>query len=247
MPASQEHVSADTPMGANIVADGATFRVWAPTAAAVHLALHGPGQQPDQWAPNDDNKLVRNAKGYWSGFFPGVTDGTPYRFWTVGPAGLQGYKRDPRASELELRGYPDCGGIVRGANDYPWHDAGFRLPPFNELIIYQLHVGVFYASDGQHDIRQNRVSKFLDVLDRLEYLADLGVNAIQPLPVVEWQGSRQPRLQQHGLLLPGDGLRPRSRRAGAVPGEDQRAPAQERQVRAARRASRTIRSISSRR
>jgi 1,4-alpha-glucan branching enzyme len=176
-------------MGANLVPGGATFRVWAPTADAVHVARHGPGH-PDQgqWTPSEDNKLVRDAKGYWAGFFPGVTEGALYRFWTIGPAG-QGYKRDPRARELELLGYPDCDCIVRGPSDYPWHDVGFRPPPFHELLIYQLHIGVFYASNGRNDIRHNRVSKFLDVLDRLEYLVDLGVNAIQPLPVVEWQGT----------------------------------------------------------
>ncbi|MGH6906007.1 MAG: alpha amylase C-terminal domain-containing protein, partial [Geminicoccaceae bacterium] len=186
-------IAADTPMGANIVPGGTTFRVWAPTADAVHIALHGPGHpDPADWRPEEDNKLIRDQNGYWGGLVRGVGEGALYRFWTVGqavgPAGA-GYKRDPRARELELRGYPDCDGVVRGPAGYPWHDAGFRPPPFHELIVYQLHIGVFYASDGQRDIRANRVSKFLDVLGRLEYLADLGVNAIQPLPVVEWQGS----------------------------------------------------------
>ena len=182
-------ITADTPMGANLIPGGTTFRVWAPTADAVHIALHGGGHpDPAHWRPEAGNKLIRDQNGYWGGFVPGVGEGALYRFWTVGPAGA-GYKRDPRARELELRGYPDCDGVVRGPTGYPWHDAGFRPPPFHELIVYQLHIGVFYASDGHKDIRPDRVSKFLDVLDRLEYLADLGVNAIQPLPVVEWQGS----------------------------------------------------------
>ncbi len=189
MPASQEHITPQTPMGANLVAGGATFRVWAPTADDVYVVLRDFDQsQPGHWTPNEGDKLRRYADGRWAGFFPGVADGSPYRFWTVGPAG-QGFKRDPYARELELCGYPGCSCIVRAPNTYPWHDAGFRPPPFHDLIIYQLHIGVFYAVDesGQ-DIRPGRVSKFLDVLGRLEYLVELGVNAIQPLPVVEWQG-----------------------------------------------------------
>ena len=55
--------------------------------------------------------------------------------------------------------------------------------------MYQFHVGVFYARDNQgRDQRPGRPAKFLDVLDRVEYLADLGVNALQPLPVVEFPG-----------------------------------------------------------
>ncbi|WP_258868483.1 alpha amylase C-terminal domain-containing protein [Arthrobacter sp. RT-1] len=59
----------------------------------------------------------------------------------------------------------------------------------NDLIVYQFHVGVFSALDqAGRDIRPYRVAKFLDALERIEYLADLGVTAIQPLPLVEFQG-----------------------------------------------------------
>ncbi|HYX23168.1 MAG TPA: alpha amylase C-terminal domain-containing protein [Thermoanaerobaculia bacterium] len=189
MPASQDHVAPDTPLGASLVAGGATFKVWAPTAEGVYLVWRAPGApEPEVRRPGEESRLVRDdAGGTWAGFFPGVTDGSLYRFWTVGPAG-EGYKRDPRARELEMNGFPEVDCVVRGPDDYPWHDDGFRPPAFGDLILYQLHIGVFYASQNGRDVRPRRVSKFLDVLGRLEYLAELGVNAIQPLPVVEWQG-----------------------------------------------------------
>ena len=37
MPASLDHITPNTPMGANLIADGATFRVWAPHADAVYI------------------------------------------------------------------------------------------------------------------------------------------------------------------------------------------------------------------
>jgi 1,4-alpha-glucan branching enzyme len=189
VPAAQDHVKPDTPPGAHLAPGGAVFKVWAPAAEAVYLVWRragGPALAAQR--PGEDCRLARGGDGYWTGFFSGVTDGSLYRFWTVGPGG-EGFKRDPRARELELGGYPEVDCVVRGPNDYPWHDEGFRLPAFNDLIGYQLHVGVFYAVSGDgEDIRHGRVSKFLDVLGRLEYLAELGVNAVQPLPVVEWQG-----------------------------------------------------------
>jgi 1,4-alpha-glucan branching enzyme len=200
--ASQEHITPGTPLGAHLAGGGATFRVWAPAATAVHVALRGPGQpDPAHWEPTEDNQLVRDGQGIWNGFFPAVEEGSLYRFWTAGPGG-QGYKRDPRARELELNGYPDCDCIVRGPDDYPWHDQGFRPPPFNDVILYQFHIGVFHATRDGHDIRHNRVSKFLDVLGRLEYLADLGVNAVQPLPVVEWQGEHSRGYNGSDLFSP---------------------------------------------
>jgi 1,4-alpha-glucan branching enzyme len=184
MAASQAHITPSTPMGANLIADGATFRVWAPGALHVHVELGGSGG----FEASAANELVKDAKsGHWTGFFPGVADGTKYRLFIVGPGGA-GFKRDPWARELELEGYPDCDCIVRDPDSYPWHDQDWRPPAFNELIVYQFHVGVFYARDeGGHDRRRNR-AKFLDVLGRIEYLADLGVTALQPLPLVEFQG-----------------------------------------------------------
>jgi 1,4-alpha-glucan branching enzyme len=185
MPASQQHIGSGTLMGANLVAGGATFRVWAPGAEHVYVVLNG----QTNYQPNPADELVKDqATGHWRGFFPGVVDGNGYRFFVVGPKG-SGFKRDPWARELELYGYPDCDCLVRDPNKYPWHDQDFRPPAFSDLIIYQFHVGVFYARDGQgRDLRHHRVSKFLDVLDRIEYLAALGVNGIQPLPLVEFQG-----------------------------------------------------------
>src|SRR5262245_12349242 len=128
MPASQDHITADTPMGANLAPGGATFRVWAPAADSVYVVLHDFDlSQPGHWTPNDADKLKRYDDGRWAGFFAGVKAGDPYRYWTVGPAG-EGYKRDPYARELALSGYPDCNCLVCDADTYPWHDAGFRPP-----------------------------------------------------------------------------------------------------------------------
>jgi 1,4-alpha-glucan branching enzyme len=189
MPASQQHIHAGTPMGAQLMDSGATFRVWAPGAKEVYIVLHDfDVHAPNGWQKNDTDLLVRDAVGYWAGFVPGVVDGSPYRFWVVGEGG-EGYKRDPYARELALHGYPDCNCIVRDPARYPWHDQDFRPPAFNDLIIYQFHIGVFYAEDSQgNDLRPGRVSKFLDVLDRIKYLVDLGFNAILPLPLIEFPG-----------------------------------------------------------
>lgn len=185
MSASQQHISNSTPMGANLIADGATFRVWAPNAEHLYVALNGAAN----YQPRPGDELEKNlATGHWTGFIPGVEDGTKYRYFIVGKHDY-GLKRDPWARELELQGYPECDCIVRAPDTYPWHDQRYHPPAFNDLVVYQFHVGVFYARDAQgNDIRAQRVSKFLDAADRIEYLADLGVNALQPLPVVEFQG-----------------------------------------------------------
>ncbi len=180
MALSQEHITPHTPMGATLSPEGATFRVWAPNAQAVHLC--GNFQGSDDWDPSEHNKLSKDAKGYWTGFVPGVQEGDHYKFYVYG-SGSQGYKRDPYARELtdDDPPYPWSNCVVRRPQSYPWHDQGFRPPPFHELVIYQFHVGTF-SSPG----RGGSEATYLDVLDRLEYLLDLGINAIEPLPVVEF-------------------------------------------------------------
>jgi 1,4-alpha-glucan branching enzyme len=185
MPTSQSHISASTPMGANLVPGGATFRVWAPAARHVYVVLDG----VDGYVARPEDELVKHpASGHWTGFVAGVVDGSKYRFFVVGPGG-SGPKRDPWARELELHGFPDVDAIVRDPNSYPWHDENFEPPAWPDLVVYQLHIGRFFARDAAgQDRRDGRVAKFLDALDQVPYLRDLGVNAIQPLPVVEFAG-----------------------------------------------------------
>lgn len=181
---TQEHISPYTSMGANLTSDGATFRVWAPRAQQIFLKFNA---NADYWTPKPDLLLTKDQQGYWSGFVRGAKDGDTYRFYVVGN-GSEGFKRDPYARELVRTGYPKCDCIIRDPNSYPWHVQNFKTPSFNDLILYQLHVGTFYGVDKHSgvDNREHRVATFLDVIDRVEYLAELGVNAIQLLPIDEF-------------------------------------------------------------
>lgn len=182
---TQDHVAADTPLGANLVGGGATFRAWARRATAVHLKLNTPAAT---FQTGPATLLGHDAAtGLWSGFVPGVRDGDTYRFFVVGETG-SGLKRDPFARELALDpAWPDCDCIVRAPDSFPWHDGGYRRPDFSELVIYQLHIGTFYGTGvAGADRRKTRGGTFLDVLFQLDHLLKLGVNAIQPLPVIEF-------------------------------------------------------------
>ena len=96
MPASQDHITTATRMGANLVADGTTFRVWAPAARAVYVNGHFGGV--DRFS----EVLTNDGNGFWAGFIPGVKEGDRYKFYVVG-RGHSGFKRDPYARELTTR------------------------------------------------------------------------------------------------------------------------------------------------
>ena len=143
MPASLAHIHPGTPMGANLISGGATFRVWAPQAHAVYVVGDFNGR-----VRNEDSLLTRDAQGHWRGFISGVRDYQQYMFYVVGE-GSEGLKRDPYARELQSPFPSDC--VIR-ETDFPWHATGYVTPQFHNFVIYQLHVKSFFDAnnDGIH-------------------------------------------------------------------------------------------------
>jgi 1,4-alpha-glucan branching enzyme len=174
---SRSNILPTTPMGANLVNGGATFRAWAPRATAVYVnGILGGVARTGQ---TDDLLMAQDANGYWTGFIPGALDGDLYHFWVVG-AGSSGYKRDPYAREMARDSrFPSCSCLIRSSTAYPWHDAAFVTPDFRNMIVYQLHVGTYAP------IAPGVASTFLDVIGKIEYLVALGVNVLQALPIDE--------------------------------------------------------------
>src|SRR5215210_5809095 len=102
MPVLNQHIGQQTPIGATLVADGTTFRTWAPSAIDVYCVTDGLATAAaDGWSPDAADRLVPLGDGTWAGFVPGCGDGDPYLFWVRGEGG-SGFKRDPYARELGL-------------------------------------------------------------------------------------------------------------------------------------------------
>ena len=177
---SQANISPTTPMGANLVAGGGvTFRLWAPRATAVYLN----GSFGGTWesGQSDDLLMAKDPNGSWTGFVANAKDSDPYHYFVVG-TGSSGYKRDPYAREMATdQPFPICACLVRSSDAYPWHDAQFVTPDYSDMIIYQLHIGTYAPSAS------GKASTFLDVIGKVEYLAALGINVLQPLPVDEME------------------------------------------------------------
>jgi 1,4-alpha-glucan branching enzyme len=178
------HLNGNTPMGGNLLTtgEGASFRVWAPAAREVRVLWDYTKTVEGDWRNNQAATLQQMGDGFWGGFVRSLKAGERYMYYVVGPiGGTEGLKRDPYARDLtDDPMWPDCQCLLIDPATFPWHDQGFRPPPFHELVIYQLHIGVWTIPAG----RKN--ATFLDVVEKLPYLKTLGINAIQPLPVVEF-------------------------------------------------------------
>jgi maltooligosyltrehalose trehalohydrolase len=153
------------PFGAETLPGGGIrFRLWAPDAEAVHICLESGGSEYLLAMPR--------LEGGW--FERSVNECAPeqrYRFQL--PNGL-------RVPDPAARFNP---GDVHGASEvinpeaYRWRDSGWRGRPWTEAVIYELHVGCFTPG-----------GTFRTVIDRLDYLRDVGITAIELMPVADFPG-----------------------------------------------------------
>jgi len=156
---------------------GVMFRVWAPHAEAVAVV----GTFNDWDAGR--NPLVRDDRGAaetWSADVLAARPGDEYRLVLRTPAGELN-RIDPRARRLTNS---VGNGVVYDPAAFDWGDEEFRQPPWNDLVIYELHVGTF--SEGV----RGSPGTLEGVRRRLPYLRDLGVGAIQLMPPFEFAGDR---------------------------------------------------------
>ena len=127
-------------MGANPLDDGGVgFRVWAPNAEAV--AVTGTFNDFDE----KGFALAREDGGRWSGVVPQACVGHEYRYVIRG-GGKTFTRIDPYARQVTS----SVGNGVIYRDDFDWEGDDFTARPWNELVIYELHIGTFsQGMDGQ--------------------------------------------------------------------------------------------------
>src|SRR5689334_21706605 len=128
-------------MGAVSHDHGTTFRVWAPHAEAVSVV----GTFND-WDPTR-HPLAKDYSGRadtWSADVPEAQAAAEYRFVLRTPGGELN-RIDPRARRLTNS---VGNAIVYPRDGFDWGDQAFDQPAWNDLVIYELHVGTF--SEGVH-------------------------------------------------------------------------------------------------
>ncbi len=160
-------------MGAIPYADaggaGVTFRTWAPNASSVTLkgAFNG-------WGSTTLTK--ESSGGLWSVDIPGAKAGQEYKFVVDGT-----YKKDPRGHRVVNSA---GNSIVYDQSSFNWGGStNFRAIWRNDLVIYEMHAGSYNAEDWLP-------SSFDECAEKIAYLKELGVSAVELMPVNEFPGDR---------------------------------------------------------
>lgn len=153
---------------------GTTFRVWAPNAKKVFVV-----GSFNKWAERA-NPLTHEGDGYWATDVAGAKPGDEYKFLLVN--GRQKlFRLDPYAHQVTN----SVGNSVIHDPHFDWGETeGFQSPPWNELVIYEMHVGTFNAPS------EDKPGTFRRAAQKLPYLRELGINAVQVMPPMEFPGGR---------------------------------------------------------
>ena len=159
-------------MGAIPSAKGVAFRVWAPNAEKVYV-IGSFNNWNETSAP-----LVREQNGDWSIIIPDAKPGDEYRYLIHGPAGPLS-RIDPYARKVTTAA---GNGIIYEPKAFAWGEDIFNMATGNELVIYEMHIGTFNVKETGHP------GTFQSAIEKFPYLKELGINAIEVMPIAEFSG-----------------------------------------------------------
>lgn len=145
--------------------DGVHFRVWAPDAEVVELVFEGEGHG------RPTVPLSKSADGMFAATVPEARAGTRYRYRIDG----KGPFPDP-ASRFQPDGVHGPSEVI-DSSAFAWTDAGWGGPAPDALVVYELHVGTFTTA-----------GTFAAAAAMLPELADLGVTAVELMPLADFPG-----------------------------------------------------------
>jgi maltooligosyltrehalose trehalohydrolase len=143
------------------------FQVWAPAAETVELILEG------GTSARPPLKLEKSSAGMFKLTVADLRPGTRYRYRIDG----RGPFPDP-VSRFQPGGVHGPSEVIDPAS-FKWTDAGWRGVPPERLVIYELHVGTF-----------TRAGTFAAAAEMLPKLAELGINAVELMPLADFPGQR---------------------------------------------------------
>ncbi len=195
------------PLGASVRSQGVNFSVYSEDGTGVELLLFDTVDDPRPARVIALDPVRHRTDHYWHGFVPGLGSGQLYAYRVQGPAEHErGLRFDPDKVLLDPYGravavppgYDRQAAAAPGDNTavamksvvadpfgYDWEgDAPLRRP-FSQTVIYEMHVAGFtrHPSSG---VAADRRGTYAGLIEKIPYLQDLGVTAVELLPIFQF-------------------------------------------------------------
>jgi isoamylase len=197
------------PLGATVLGDGVNFSVFSRQASRVDLLLFDDAAATHPARVIELDARTHRTYHYWHVFVPGIRPGQIYGYCADGPFDPEhGLRFDPTKVLLDPYGravvVPDgysrhtasrygennaiaMKSVVVDPDVYDWEgDAPLRRP-FATTVIYEMHVAGFTRHPSSGVTAELRGS-YAGIIEKIPYLADLGITAVELLPVFQFDG-----------------------------------------------------------
>ncbi len=143
------------------------------------------------YAPNAKNVTVKLFSPVTLDVEMQLTEDKQYWWATATVSAGQNYKYllddTTWVSDPYARAYDESdnfNSLIMDSSTYSWNDGGWAKPARSKLVIYEMHIKDFTRNDSDATSGAN----YLGVIDKIQYLQDLGVNAVELMPIQEWSG-----------------------------------------------------------
>jgi isoamylase len=232
------------PLGATLSSDGANFSVFANHSTAAQLLLFDAADDPEPSRVIDLDPYENRTYHYWHVYVPGVTAGQAYGYRVAGPWDpASGLRFDPqkvlldpygkgiavpaRRSRESARQPGDNAAtalrsVVVDTASYDWEGDAPPRRSFAKTIIYEMHVAGFTRHPNS-GVAPSKRGTYAGLIDKIPYLQDLGISAVELLPVFAFDEEDSPLglknywgYQPLSFFAPHPGYSSRSEPLGAV-------------------------------
>ena len=156
--------------GATFGPNGAVqFRFWAPRAGKVRVAIHSEERRGDAVLL----EMSSVSEGFHELTVPQIKPGTRYEY--VLEDGIRVPDPASRYQPDDVHGPSE----VIDSGSYDWRCTAWQGRPWHEAVVYEIHIGAFTSA-----------GTFSAAIEHLDYLRDLGITAIEIMPVADFPGAR---------------------------------------------------------
>jgi glycogen operon protein len=193
------------PLGSTPNKEGVNFSIFSKHATSVELLLFDKHDDPEPIQIIQLNPKINQTFFFWHVFVRGLKHGAAYAYRIDGPQNLHGAGHrfnknkvliDPYAksnsdalwNRIDALGTKDnlatsMRSVVIDISDYDWEDDSPLRRPMSETIIYEVHVGGFTKSPSSGC---KHTGTFSGIIDKIPYLQELGITAIELLPIFDF-------------------------------------------------------------
>ena len=201
------------PLGASVERGGVNFSLYSRNATGIELLLFDREDEPPSRVfcfDPADNRLYH----YWHAFVPGLQPGQLYGFRARGPfdpdQGLRfdaskvlldpygrgvvvpgSYGRDEAARDGSDNASTSMKSVVVDPHAYDWEGDTPLHRPSSQTVIYEMHVRGF-TQDPNSRVPAETRGTFAGLIEKIPYLQDLGVTAVELLPVFQFDAQDCP-------------------------------------------------------